>query len=169
MGTWWKLKLYKSPFAILYYIILLVEEMQVKAVEFHRIHPIIGDLWIFSTSVSGSTAQGLGWGTIASGFTDWPAGIGSTANTIHSSNAGLMLVQRRRRWINIEPTLVQRHVRCVGCITQLVAARWRHLMASWCPHHGSCGGHLVTLLPPWPLYTCMEVTLPYLTHLTYST
>ena len=32
------------------------------------------------------------------------------ANTIHSTNVGSMLVQRRRRWANIEPTLVERLV-----------------------------------------------------------
>ena len=35
---------------------------------------------------------------------------GYTANTRHSTNAGLMLAQHLRRWTNIKPTLVQRLV-----------------------------------------------------------
>ena len=33
--------------------------------------------------------------------------VNYTANTVHSTNVGLMLGQRRRRWPNINPTLVE--------------------------------------------------------------
>ena len=38
-----------------------------------------------------------------------PAGS-STASKKHSPNAGLMLTQRQRRWVNIKPTLGERLV-----------------------------------------------------------
>ena len=50
------------------------------------------------------------------------------ASTRHSTIVGLMLVQRRRRWANIEPTLVECLVSAemphshLGCLQVLVIA-----------------------------------------------
>ena len=50
-------------------------------------------------------------------------------NTRHSPNAGFMLGQRRRRWTNIKPALVQ--CTCVICAIQAIACKHKTLNQCW--------------------------------------